>query len=399
MDVLTISPNGIYPPYDGGALRIFNLCKELSKKHKIFLFSQGLKRHELNRVWQLKKQPELKINEHFIEYRHINLASIINHQILKKTVKNIPDIFVGKTLEYSRPKALTEHLLNCSVIQIEMPWQFDTIYKIKPNHTPIILDQHDLQFELLYQTMCPDSYLGEKIINYALKIEQNALENADAVFVVSEENKEKLINNKCLSSKIHIIPNGVDIDSYIPIPNSEKIKYKKDLGIHGKYVVLFTGSKHPPNIQAVNEIIKMAKKCKNKDILFLVGGSIGTLYKDQDNLKFTGYIEDISKLFKAADIAINPMISGGGTNLKMLEYLAAGLPTITTDIGARGLEIIQNQTAVISEIGRFLDHIEQIKYERELSNNLSQYGREWVVENYDWKKIAEKQNRIMQSLI
>jgi glycosyltransferase involved in cell wall biosynthesis len=400
MDILTISPNGIYPPYDGGALRVFNLCKELSKKHKIFLFSQGLRQHEINRIWQLKKQPELRVNDYFTEYRYINFTSIISHQILKKAVKNIPDLFIGKTLELFRPKALTERLLNSSVIQVEMPWQFDAIYKLKPEHTPIILDQHDLQFELLYQNICQDSDFGRKCIKYALRIERNALENADAVFVMSEENKETVIkHNKCSRSKIHVIPNGVDIDLYTLTPNSEKIKYKEILGIHGKYVILFTGSKHPPNIQAVNEIIKMAKNCKNKDILFLVGGSIGDLYTNQDNLQFTGHTEDISKLFKAADVAINPMISGGGTNLKMLEYLAAGLPTITTKIGARGLGIIDNQTAIISEIDEFLDHIELLKSDRELSDNLCHYGREWVEENYDWREIAEKQNKIMKSLI
>ncbi|RXE55917.1 hypothetical protein ABH15_06835 [Methanoculleus taiwanensis] len=281
-----------------------------------------------------------------------------------------------------------------------MPWQFDVVSKIKPEHTPIILDQHDLQFELLCQNMCWDSYFGRKLINYALNIEQNALENADAVFVTSYENKEKLIKTKkCPNSKIHIIPNGVDIDSYTPTSNSDRTKYKKALGIHGKYVVLFTGSKHPPNIQAVNEIIKMAKNCKNKDILFLVGGSIGDLYTNQDNLQFTGYTEDISTLFKSADIAINPMKSGSGTNLKMLEYLAAGLPTITTKIGGRGLEIIENQTAIISEIDGFLDYIELIKSDRQLADNLCRHGREWVEENYDWRKIAEKQNKIIQSLI
>ena len=33
-----------------------------------------------------------------------------------------------------------------------------------------------------------------------------------------------------------------------------------------------------------------------------------------------------------ADIGINPLISGSGTNLKMLEYLSSGLPTVTTPI-------------------------------------------------------------------
>ena len=37
-------------------------------------------------------------------------------------------------------------------------------------------------------------------------------------------------------------------------------------------------------------------------------------------------------------MAINPMFGGSGTNIKMFDFMAAGLPTISTEIGARGIE-------------------------------------------------------------
>ena len=49
-----------------------------------------------------------------------------------------------------------------------------------------------------------------------------------------------------------------------------------------------------------------------------------------------GECSDIGRqiIFDAADVALNPMQSGSGTNLKMLDYFAAGLPVVTTAIGA-----------------------------------------------------------------
>ena len=37
-----------------------------------------------------------------------------------------------------------------------------------------------------------------------------------------------------------------------------------------------------------------------------------------------------------AGVALNPMLYGGGTNLKLLDYFAAGTPVVSTEIGIRG---------------------------------------------------------------
>ena len=49
---------------------------------------------------------------------------------------------------------------------------------------------------------------------------------------------------------------------------------------------------------------------------------------------------------------INPMISGSGTNIKMFDFMAAGLPIITTDIGARGIEELLRESKIAKAIRR-----------------------------------------------
>ena len=72
----------------------------------------------------------------------------------------------------------------------------------------------------------------------------------------------------------------------------------------------------------------------------------------------------------AADIAINPILRGSGTNLKMLEYLAAGLPIITTQEDDRGLDLEHLDSAIISEIDRFLFCIDKLFSDKTLYDNL-----------------------------
>ena len=169
-----------------------------------------------------------------------------------------------------------------------------------------------------------------------------------------------------------------------------------------KKIILFSGSRHFPNEEAVHKIIDFSEKFKNrKDIIFLVVGTVGSLFRDKNkypNIIFTGYVDDVTKYFQIADIAINPMMSGSGTNIKMLEYMASGLPIVTTKIGARGLDLKHGKHVIISEIDEFPEWIKTLLEDEDLRDKLSINGRKLVEEKYDWKKIAEKELEILEGM-
>lgn len=110
------------------------------------------------------------------------------------------------------------------------------------------------------------------------------------------------------------------------------------------------------------------------------------------NVKIFGLISDETKktLLKASDAALNPLTYGSGTNLKMLDYMAAELPIITTPIGARGLDIINNVHAIICDINEFEKNILGLFKDEDFCKKLKENGRILVEEKYDWTKIADK---------
>ena len=119
--------------------------------------------------------------------------------------------------------------------------------------------------------------------------------------------------------------------------------------------------------------------------------------KIRKNVLFFGIVSEIEKyeLYKLADIAINPMTSGSGTNLKILDYLSAGIPTITTPIGARGLDIESNVHAVICDLENFSENIMKVISNPHLQQLLRKRGRELVEKQYDWAIIAEHYKLIL----
>ena len=118
------------------------------------------------------------------------------------------------------------------------------------------------------------------------------------------------------------------------------------------------------------------------------------------NVYLLGQISDDEKkeLLKISDIAINPMLSGSGTNIKVLAYLSAGVPTITTPVGARGLDLIHQEHAIICDIGDFPEKIRELLSDDHLADTLKKTGRNLVEKRYEWdlivQEMAEKMLRL-----
>ena len=79
-------------------------------------------------------------------------------------------------------------------------------------------------------------------------------------------------------------------------------------------------------------------------VQFVMGGTHGDAFPSHevpDNVVFTGQVIERVKrtLLAAADVALNPVLHGSGTNLKVIEYLASGVPVVSTAFGVRGLEV------------------------------------------------------------
>jgi glycosyltransferase involved in cell wall biosynthesis len=81
------------------------------------------------------------------------------------------------------------------------------------------------------------------------------------------------------------------------------------------------------------------------------------------------------------------MLSGSGSNLKVATYLAAGLPLITTPIGARSYDLVDGEHALICGPG-FSPRDRPVLDDRALAEELARRGRRLVEQRHDWKAVA-----------
>ncbi len=120
-----------------------------------------------------------------------------------------------------------------------------------------------------------------------------------------------------------------------------------------------------------------------------------------NNVYLFGQISEEKKIdfYKSSSIALNPMLTGSGTNIKMLDYMAAKLPVVTTPVGARGLEIENYTHALICDIQEFPEKIMEVISDEILYSQLRDNGYKLVCERYDWRIIAKDMSDILSRKI
>jgi glycosyltransferase involved in cell wall biosynthesis len=123
----------------------------------------------------------------------------------------------------------------------------------------------------------------------------------------------------------------------------------------------------------------------NKDVVFVIAGT-GAPKFDADNVRAVGFVQDIRSLIRQADIAIVPIRSGGGTRLKVFEYMEAGLPIVTTRKGIEGIEAENMKHAIITQDvdEEFIQAILYLITDQSERRRIGYNARKLAQDDYDW---------------
>ncbi len=115
-------------------------------------------------------------------------------------------------------------------------------------------------------------------------------------------------------------------------------------------LAIFIGSLYPAKRRSgrVSSARSWRRRCRRSRFAICggVGGAIdgdALARRGIGNVRVTGTLDDAARreYLGAADVAVNPMFSGSGTNIKMFDFMAAGLPVISTPTGARGINLVR----------------------------------------------------------
>jgi len=170
-------------------------------------------------------------------------------------------------------------------------------------------------------------------------MEQWVLGQVDEVIAVSEDDKRRMVAAGTRGQKITVVPHGVDVRRF---QGGDPRGVRERFGIAAEVPLLFFhGTLHYwPNTEAVRFIAEQLLPRvleRYPDARVLIAGQGAPTYYSHPAICFTGPSDDLQDLIAAADLCLCPIEAGGGTRLKLLEYMAAGKATVSTTKGAEGI--------------------------------------------------------------
>jgi glycosyltransferase involved in cell wall biosynthesis len=119
------------------------------------------------------------------------------------------------------------------------------------------------------------------------------------------------------------------------------------------------------------------------------------------NIITTGFVENLDEHIAAADIGLVPLLKGGGTRIKILEYMASGKAVVSTLKGAEGLNLQNGAEILLTEYpdSKFVDLVLKLIEDGSLRKSMGVKAKEKAELLYDWAKTAEKAVEIYSKLV
>jgi glycosyltransferase involved in cell wall biosynthesis len=385
----------IYPPRGGGQTRIFHLYSGLAKQYDITIVS-------LTNENESAFSGEIAKN-----LREVRTPKTSAHQALEnrysESVDWIPvtDIVAAIAIERTPNylEALRQACADADIVVSSHPYLAKTLRQIAPD-LPMWFEAQDVEITLKEQILgnCKNS---AELFEIVREHEQFAWQTSELVFSCTAEDIESLTNlyGQTTATTI-VVPNGYDSDQVHYSDLITRRRVKKIVGLGEGPAVLFMGSWHGPNIDAVERVLNYSYALPS--VTFIVLGSAGLRFaatSHAPNIKLLGVVEDSEKqvLLSAADLAINPMTSGTGSNLKMFDYLASGLPVISTRFGARGVDVEDGVHYICSDLDDFVFNISRFFIEPSDHSMMCLRAEELVRSKYSWNVIAaETQSQLLK---
>ena len=376
----------IYPPRGGGQNRIYYLYRQLAHHFDVEIVTLA---HETAASFCGEIAPGMceiripKSAEH--EEAEAKLSSKVDWVAITDVA--LPQLY---RLTPAYVEALRTSTARADFVVASHPYMFPAIREMSDK--PLWYEAQDVEADLK-QTILPDTTEGHALLKQVEDVEKTCCQQSALIMVCAKEDGDRFQDLYGVEwEKIVETPNGVDLNTVRYVSLAERQAKKEALGLDSTFTVLFLGSLHGPNIEAVRTIFGFAKELPN--VNFLIAGSVGLALQGEAipaNIGLMGVVDDDTKdtILGIADLAINPMLSGSGTNLKMLDYCAAGLPVLSSPHGTRGLALVDQEHLTVVGLTQFPATIHQLRENWEHLAPQVERARTCVMANYDWAVIGQ----------
>ena len=271
-----------------------------------------------------------------------------------------------------------------ATVQAELPFVASAALAAR---APLVLDAHNIEADVLATLARTDGRAAHRArwrweSAKTARYERRVISAVAAVCTTSDADAESA--DRLGSRRTVVVPNGVDCAA---------IEYRRPASSADLAYVGHFG--HRPNVLAAVELVDEVLPRVRADVpdagLLLVGREPGAEVRSREGTAVTvaADVPDVLPYLHRSRALVVPLRSGGGTRLKVLEALAAGVPVVSTPFGVAGLDVRDGQDVLLGDSAADLAaQCIRVLRDDALALALSERGRALVASRYDWSVVA-----------
>ena len=237
------------------------------------------------------------------------------------------------------------------------------------------------------------------VISLTIRAERYLLATCDRSFAVSEDDRQRFLSLYGVLPSL--LRNGVDCSAYnVSVTEIDCIRER--FGITDEAILFMGLYGYPPNTEAVRFLIEQVMPSlhsQRPNIRLVVTG--GGPPCSPPWLINTGVIarRELDAVLCACRVGVAPIFKGSGTRLKVLEYMAAGLPVVATKKGAEGLNLDAEKHLIYAETAsEFQAALLKLLSDPPYSKSLSVQAGALVRSQFDWAPLLHRFASELESL-
>jgi len=373
--VLVLTPRYPYPVIGGDRVRIYEICRELARQNDLTLLSlcdtqaelhatlpnDGVFQH-IERVYLPKWRSAVNVLSAFPGTTPLQVAYYRSGKFARRVRELLP-----------MHEICLAHLIRAGeyIRSIDRPKVLEMTDAISLNY------QRVRKLGKLSQAKALIYILEAKRL---LKYEQSIINDFDLVTLVSHYDREFLLQGRDVDHVI-VCSNGVNLET---LPYRERRCSER--------VIVFIGNMMSlQNLDAchyfIEEVLPLLRR--HFDCRFRAIGRITA--KNAARLARYEGVEVLSNVPRVADavgdaiVGVAPIRIGAGIQNKILEYMALGLPAITSSIGLEGLDAVPGKEILLADKPEeYVEHIGRILQDKEYAIDLARAAYAYVKRAHNW---------------
>ena len=397
MKILWVKPGKLLPLDTGGKLRTYNILRHLAATHELtYLSYYGGERDEVYERDVVAHLPGT-VSVHTSKQASAPLARYFDY--LRSLPLHAP-YAVSQFAALQVQRLLRDWIQQRRFDVAVCDFLSSTLNFPDRLVTPTVLFQHNVE-SVLWERRAEfeEKWFDRSVakVEYAKmrRFEPEQVRRFHHVIAVSETDRQAM-SAMVDPSRISVVPTGVDLSKYQVDPNASP----------SGALVVFTGSMDwRPNIDGVeffcHEIWPLVLAQTPAARFRIVGRDPDPRVKKlaSASVEVTGTVPSIVEHLREAAVVVVPLRIGGGTRIKIYEGMAMGKATVSTSVGAEGLDVQHGRDILLEDTpAAFAAAIVQLLQDAGLRRHYEAAAAA-TARQYDWSVITERFVEVLQKVI